>query len=111
MKVYYDNFTQIIQPYGQGTYRNPDFKVLDLTEEEALELADQLADSGIELFVIDYKAEKGIGELARHINQCYGTGYASWQRDLWLRNQMRAYIKKHNFPAIFTLPNSWRFQK
>lgn len=102
MKVYYDNFK-----CGGGDYKcptrwyDPDFKVLDMTEEEALEFADKMYEQGVEVFVIDYKAEKGIGALARHINQCYGMSEWSYYRSLELRNEMRAIIKRNNFRAIF----------
>lgn len=74
-------------------------------EQEMLEFADKKADYGIACYIIDYKADKGIGPLARHINQCYGCGEDSYYRDLGLVDRMYEYIEMYDFPCVFPILN------
>lgn len=100
-KVFWQNVHAIIVPYSFDRYCC-EMGVENFTNvDEMLEFADKKSDEGVECFVIDYKAEKGIGELARHINQCYGNSRWSYERDRALVAEMKHYIKKHNFPVIF----------
>ena len=51
-------------------------------------------------FIIEYKKGTTIGKLSRHINQCYGSGQSSFERDLSLVNKMYAYIREFGFEEL-----------
>lgn len=51
-------------------------------------------------FIIEYKKGTGIGKLSKHINQCFGSGQSSFERDLYLVNQMYEYIREFGFEEL-----------
>ena len=102
-KVFWQNLhkTMVGGAYHWRTVYSTDMGVETFTnEQDMLEFADKLADQGIYCYLLDYKAEKGIGDLAKHINQCYGCSETSYYRDLELVKEMLGYCKKHQFPVV-----------
>lgn len=99
-KVFWQNLYKEYRPYGYPLYHT-DFRVETFTsEEEMMNFANNMAKQKIYCYLLDYKAEKGIGDLARHINQCYGMSQWSYERDLSLAKQMLNYCKRYQFRVL-----------
>lgn len=100
-KVFYQNLHTISRPYHCDAYC-VDFGVKTFEKyEDVLEFAEQKLKKNIKCYVIDYSLDKKFGSLARHINQCFGSSYSSYCRDVCLAREMMSLINKYDVVAIF----------
>lgn len=104
IKLFFEDLAIIRYPYSYNRY-SVDMGVLTFeNEEEAREFVAQFRvenpNNTRRFFIIEYKKGTTIGKLSQHINQCFGSGQDSFNRDLSLVNKMYAYIREFGFEEL-----------
>ena len=62
----------------------------------------QSRSSDCRFFEIEYVKGTDIGKVARQMNQCFGSGYASLQRNKYLIRYMLNMCKKYGFKELYS---------
>lgn len=104
IKLFFEDLAIIKYPYAYNRYC-VDMGVLTFeNEEEAREFVAQFRvenpNNTRRFFIIEYKKGTTIGKLSQHINQCFGSGQDSFNRDLSLVNKMYEYIREFGFEEL-----------
>ena len=104
IKLFFEDLAVIKYPYSYNRYC-VDMGVLTFENEK--EARDYVAherrenpNSTRRFFIIEYKKGTEIGTLSKHINQCFGSGQSSFERDLSLVNKMYGYIREFGFEEL-----------
>ena len=104
IKLFFEDLAIVKYPYAHNRYC-VDMGVLTFENEK--DARDYVArwrgenpNNTRRFFIIEYKKGTEIGKLSQHINQCFGSGQSSFERDLSLVNKMYAYIREFSFEEI-----------